>query len=170
MRTNERRPSTDGSAAFTGSSDLTIADFVWKWAKNGNPRDRYYTVQAEYLHRSEGGALAVTTLVGRRRARLRTAGRRTASTCRASISFVRAGESACVSIGSTRATTFDVSAPTPLLADHRPSRISAMTDFSNSEFSRLRLQVNRDDSRPQTDDQVVLQYIMSLGAHGAHRF
>ena len=52
----------DGSAVFTGSSDLTIADFVWKWAKNGNPRDRYYTVQAEYLHRREDGALAVTTL------------------------------------------------------------------------------------------------------------
>ena len=34
----------DGSAAFTGSSDLTIADFVWKWAKNGNP-------QRSLLHR-----------------------------------------------------------------------------------------------------------------------
>jgi hypothetical protein len=63
-----------------------------------------------------------------------------------------------------------VTAPTPLVASHRPSRVSAMTDFSNSEFSRLRLQVSRDDSGPSTDDQVVLQYIMSLGAHGAHRF
>jgi len=34
----------------------------------------------------------------------------------------------------------------------------------------VRLQLNRDDSGPETDDQVVLQYIMSLGAHGAHRF
>src|SRR6185503_2640190 len=50
-----------GTAAFTGDSNLTIADFVWKWAKNGNPRDRYYTVQAEYLHRNESGTLAVTT-------------------------------------------------------------------------------------------------------------
>ena len=63
-----------------------------------------------------------------------------------------------------------MSAPTPLLADHSPSRISAMADFSNSEFSRLRLQVSRDHSRPQVDDQFVVQYIMSLGAHGAHRF
>jgi hypothetical protein len=45
-----------------------------------------------------------------------------------------------------------------------------MADFSNSEFSRVRLQLNRDDSGPETDDQIVLQYIMSLGAHGAHRF
>jgi hypothetical protein len=34
---NERRSVFDGgSAAFTSSSDVTIADFVWKWAKNGN--------------------------------------------------------------------------------------------------------------------------------------
>ena len=35
---------TLGTAAFTGDSNLTIADFVWKWAKNGNPRDLYYIV------------------------------------------------------------------------------------------------------------------------------
>jgi len=45
-----------------------------------------------------------------------------------------------------------------------------MVDFSNSEFSRFRMQYNRDDSRRQTDDQIILQYTMSLGAHGAHRF
>ncbi len=46
-----------GTVSFTGTSDLAIADFVWKWAKNGNSRDRYYIVQAEYLHRREDGAL-----------------------------------------------------------------------------------------------------------------
>ena len=58
----------------------------------------------------------------------------------------------------------------PLVVEHTPSRESAMVDFSNSEFSRFRVQYNRDDSRQETDDQVVLQYTMSLGAHGAHRF
>ena len=60
------------------------------------------------------------------------------------------------------------------LADdgHDPQRWSAMVDFSNSEFSRFRLQVSRDDSRPGTsaDDQVFLQYIFSLGSHPAHQF
>jgi hypothetical protein len=162
-------PLADGSAAFTGSSDVTIADFVWKWAKNGNPRDRYYIVQAEYLHRREDGNLAVSTLaagdqsgaysgtqsgyyvqgVYQFRPRWRVGAR-----------FDRLDASNAV----------DVTAPTPLTESHRPSRVSAMTDFSNSEFSRLRLQLSRDDSRVVTDDQVVLQYIMSLGAHGAHRF
>ena len=50
-----------GSAReFNGTSDVTIADFVWKWAKNGNSRDRYYIVQAEYLRRKEDGDLATT--------------------------------------------------------------------------------------------------------------
>ena len=167
---NERSSVFDGgSAAFTGSSDVTIADFVWKWAQNGNPRDRYYVLQAEYLHRSEDGTLAVSTLaagdesgpysgtqngyyvqgVYQFRPRWRVGAR-----------FDRLDASNAVG----------VSAPTPLVASHRPSRVSAMADFSNSEFSRVRLQLNRDDSGPETDDQIVLQYIMSLGAHGAHRF
>jgi len=57
-----------------------------------------------------------------------------------------------------------------LATTHDPSRVSVMGDFSNSEFSRLRLQFNRDHSRPEIDNQIVFQYLMSLGAHGAHRF
>jgi hypothetical protein len=54
---------------------------------------------------------------------------------------------------------------------HHPKRTSAMIDFSNSEFSRLRFQVNKDESRlDQKDTQWYLQYVMSLGAHGAHSF
>ena len=59
--------------------------------------------------------------------------------------------------------------PDPAAA--RPSRTSLMFDCSPSEFSRLRLQLARDRSRPGADRrQVFLQYIMSLGAHGAHTF
>ena len=53
---------------------------------------------------------------------------------------------------------------------HDPRRWAAMVDWSPSEFSRLRLQYARDDSREVTDDQVFLQYIMTLGAHGAHQY
>ena len=45
-----------------------------------------------------------------------------------------------------------------------------MLDYSNSEFSRVRLQYNKDDSGPETDDQWYVEYLMSLGAHGAHKF
>jgi hypothetical protein len=46
-----------------------------------------------------------------------------------------------------------------------------MTDYSPSEFSRFRLQFARDKSfQDDPDNQVILQYIMSIGAHGAHKF
>ena len=59
----------------------------------------------------------------------------------------------------------------PLLERHDPKRNTLMVDWSPSEFSRLRLQFARDESRlGQPDNQLWLQYIMSLGAHGGHQF
>jgi hypothetical protein len=59
----------------------------------------------------------------------------------------------------------------PILANHDPQRTTAMIDFSPSEFSRLRLQYAWDQARfANTDDELLVQYIMSLGAHGAHKF
>jgi hypothetical protein len=56
-------------------------------------------------------------------------------------------------------------------SDYDPSRLSLMLDWAPSEFSRLRLQVARDKSRQgEPDNQLFLQYLMSLGAHGAHAF
>ena len=58
-----------------------------------------------------------------------------------------------------------------LMTDHNPSRNTLMVDWSPTEFSRVRLQLAQDKSRAGvTDDQVVLQYILSLGVHGAHKF
>jgi hypothetical protein len=63
------------------------------------------------------------------------------------------------------------SADLPILGAYNPSRQTAMVDWSPSEFSRLRLQLARDKSRNgEADNQVWLQYVMSLGAHGAHKF
>lgn len=56
-------------------------------------------------------------------------------------------------------------------ADSAPKRTSLMLDWSPSEFSRLRLQYAQDESLAGvSEDQWTLQYIMSLGAHGAHKF
>ena len=57
-------------------------------------------------------------------------------------------------------------------------RYSAQVSFMPTEFSRLRLQVNHYDYAHDDDDDhhndgawaVMLQYNMSLGAHGAHQF
>jgi len=52
-----------------------------------------------------------------------------------------------------------------------PERSTAMIDWSPSEFSRVRLQFGQAKPGPGfTDNEWFLQYILSLGAHGAHIF
>jgi hypothetical protein len=46
-----------------------------------------------------------------------------------------------------------------------------MVDYTPSEFSRLRLQFAQSRTLPDvTDNQWFLQYVLSLGAHGAHKY
>jgi hypothetical protein len=156
--------------AFSGTSRLWIADFVWKWAPNGNTSVTNFKLQGEYLHRSESGNLTYDV-------------NNTANTdaYHASQSgwyaqgiyqfmpYWRTGlrydrlESGNVNYGSNAANL--------ATNGYSPDRISLMLDYSPSEFSRVRLQLARDRSRENaTDNQLFVQYIMSLGSHGAHKF
>ena len=51
-----------------------------------------------------------------------------------------------------------------------PRRFTMMLDWSNSEFSRLRFQVARSEDEFGSGNEWALQYIHSIGAHGAHTF
>ena len=54
---------------------------------------------------------------------------------------------------------------------HDPWEATAMLDWTNSEFSRVRAQFSREEvADGQDDNQFTVQYIMSLGAHGAHNY
>ena len=178
-RTYDDVDSTGASVtdAFTGDSKMWGADFVWKWAPNGNTVDRNFKFQAEYMHRTEDGTLAFDTT-----------GTNLSSGYKSSQSgwyaqgvyqFMprwRIGlrydelHSDNTDIGLVNSGTL-TAADFPLLAAHDPKRSTVMIDFSPSEFSRFRLQFARDEARfNESDNQIFLQYIMSLGAHGAHKF
>jgi hypothetical protein len=60
----------------------------------------------------------------------------------------------------------------PSLLPASPDRTTFMLDWSLSEFSRLRAQYAWDQARANSehDRQLLLQYIFSIGAHGAHKF
>jgi len=59
----------------------------------------------------------------------------------------------------------------PTLASASPERTTLMVDWSLSEFSRFRAQYALDDARAsERDRQFLLQYILAIGAHGAHKF
>ncbi|MGH8495913.1 MAG: hypothetical protein ACREVN_07230 [Gammaproteobacteria bacterium] len=158
---------------FTGDSDVAIADFVWKWAENGNPRQRNFIVQGEYLFRREDGAVRALSFDplpydGDQRGFYLQGVYQWRPRWRAGLRYDRLSadnnvRSDLVFPGFSLSDTFDDDG-------RNPSRLTAMVDWSNSEFSRLRLQLAGDHSLDDSDTQLVLQYIMSLGAHGAHSF
>jgi hypothetical protein len=163
--------------AFTGDSKMWGVDFVWKWSPNGNPVERNFKFQAEYMQRREDGDLAFDTAGANLSDGYRS--RQSGWYAQGVYQFIprwRAGlRYDQLDSGSTAIGLVDSGALTaadfPRLAAYDPRRTTAMVDFSPSEFSRLRLQFSRDEARPdEADNQVFLQYVMSLGAHGAHKF
>ncbi len=157
---------------FSGNSKLWVADGVWKWAPNGNPYYTNFKLQGEYLRRVEDGNLAYAVTPG-------TSGTPGAYSATQSgwylqgiyqfAPYWRAGlRTERLDHGSV---DYGVNNANLLRPDYNPSRQSVMVDYNPSEFSRIRLQFAQDKSRQNmTDNQVFLQYQMSLGAHGAHTF
>ncbi len=152
---------------FNGTSRLWIADFVWKWAPNGNTHSTNFKLQGEYLHRSEDGNLAYSTISTDRYSAVQSGWYlqgiyQFMPEWRAGLRYDRL-DSGSVDYASNNG---------KLIANgYNPDRISFMVDYNPSEFSRIRLQLARDNSRQNaTDNQLFLQYIMSLGSHGAHKF
>lgn len=156
-------------------------NFVWKWAPNGDPSVRNFKFQAEYFGREEDGQLeydkdgaspagtqngaysseqdgwyaqGVWQFMPRWRVGLR-------------YDQLNSGTLEYAPITSGSISRDDLQ----LLRKHKPKRTTIMVDFSTSEFARLRLQFAQDKARfDETDNQIIFQYIVSLGAHGAHKF
>jgi hypothetical protein len=144
----------EGEAAaetFTGDSDLTAVDFVWKWAPLGNTNVRNFKLQGEYFSRSEKGLFDGIDYDGDQTGWYLQGAWQFAPLWRVGMRY----------------DTVDADLEDP---GRSSTRSSAMLDWSPSEFSRLRLQYTNDRVLPETDHQWYLQYIMSIGAHGAHQF
>jgi len=167
-KTNGRSAAED-TVTFVGDTDLFVADLRYTWAPTGNARERELILQGEFMHRREDGTYddtnAGTGVVPFK-------GDSNGWYAQAVYKFLpnwRAG--ARVSL------LHPASVPAGLVGSaldsrgHDPSSISAMLDWTNTEFSRIRLQYNHEElSNGETDDQIWLQYIMAIGAHGAHPF
>lgn len=160
--------------AFSGRSSTWIADAVWKQEFS---HGRNLTVQGEYFRRRETGDLAFD-VNGTNQADSYSA-RQSGVYAQAVYQFMprwRAGyRFDRLDSGTTRIGLVDNGALTatdfPLLASYKPRRDTVMVDYSPSEFQRWRVQFARDRSRPDAvDNQLWLQYVVNLGAHGAHAY
>jgi hypothetical protein len=156
-------------------------DFVWKWAPNGDPSARNFKFQAEYYQRTEDGQLGydLDDTTGNFAQEGTYSSDQSGWYAQAVYQFMprwRVGvrydllDSGTIDYGPVMDGSISRD-DLQLLRAHDPERTTVMIDFSSSEFARFRLQYAQDKSRfDETDDQIIFQYIVSLGAHGAHRF
>ena len=160
------RGSNEDAISFNGESDLYVFDLRYTWAPTGNASEKEVIVQAEYFHREEdgfydigGGGVSFDD---------DSAG----WYAQAVYKFAPAWR-----VGARYSDTNAADVPTGLVgsaldsAGHDPSAIAVMVDWTNSEFGRVRLQYNREElTNDRKDNQAILQYVMSIGAHGAHPY
>lgn len=167
----------DVTNVFTGDTKMWIVDAELKWSPVGDTRRRYLKLQGEYMQREQDGSLGYldgsSELDGNYATdqngwyvqgvfqflpRWRFGAR---------YDYLDSGDTriGLVKDGTLTADDFSVLLP------WNPKRTTVMFDWSPSEFSRLRAQYAWDEaSNNPTDQQFFLQYIYSIGAHGAHKF
>ena len=171
-----KQPDVTGNIAQTslaGDARTTIADFVWKYAPTGNAKETNVKVQGEYFwQRSSGnltfdsdGALGLTS---------------TSAYGASQSGFYVQGIWQFMPAWRVGARYDWLNPGTPdygtnavflSTAAYRPQKWTAMFDWTPSEFSRFRVQYAQNRERPGvTDNELFVQYILSLGAHPAHKF
>ncbi|NCO04257.1 MAG: hypothetical protein GW903_08715 [Alphaproteobacteria bacterium] len=154
---------------FSGDSSLYIADARAVYAPTGNNAEQEIIFQGEYFIRDEDGTYEDTD----------------AGTGAINYDDSQSGWYAQSiykfhpqwRVGARYSQLYAGDVPAGLVGSalddggHDPWAATAMVDWTNSEFSRIRAQFSREEVANDSDDnQFTLQYIMSLGAHGAHNY
>jgi hypothetical protein len=163
--------------AFGGDTKTWVADATLKWAPQGNANIHSLKLQGEYMRRTEDGRLAFDVTGQNLNGGYHS--RQSGWYLQGVYQFLprwRFGarydslDSGAVNIGLVEQLLLPAAA-FPGLRPATPSRLTAMFDWNPSEFSRLRLQYAWDRARlSEHDQQLMLQYLYSIGAHGAHKF
>ena len=178
------RVSNDKEVSFVGETRLYIGDLRYTWAPTGNPRNMEVILQGEYFWHNEEG---VYRLDGKEH------GKDDKPNFQSEfkgwyaqlvfkflpqwrIGFRYSRLNSPELSDELQNTEFDNKRFSPTVS-------SAMIDWTNSEFSRIRVQYNREQLRREEekehgkehdekayDDQFVFQYIVSIGAHAAHKY
>ena len=150
-----------GPDTFSGSDDLGIASLVYKWAPGGNPVNQNLVLSGEYFYGRQKGQF--DTIAAARDPRgwyvqgvyqftpHWSTGLRYAALDRLDVPVL------------LRGTTFDPFGKSP-------SAVSALLEYDTSEFGRFRAEYTHDMSDTRSNDELMFQYTVVYGPHGAHRY
>lgn len=141
-------------AAYTGEN-LYLADLVWKWAPGGNNRQQQLTLSGEYLYADDLNEYARSDDVHE--------GWYASAVYQFAPQWSVGTRYGQVELKETHGDHFH---------DQELKETDVMLAWSHSHFSTVRLQYTRQeaDGFEKADNTVMLQYVMSFGAHGAHGF
>jgi hypothetical protein len=174
---------------FSGDVKMANLNAVYKWAPNGNVKERNLTLQAEYFYKEEDGTLfhlhdkdvenldnipgyKDTLYTGKQKGYYAQAVYQFRPMWRVGYRYERLETDnalVCVDGGCTVGDVTDIHG---FVNDEKPTKQSVMLDWSPSHYSRLRLQVNREETHADepANLQWIVQYSHSFGAHGAHAY
>ena len=156
--------------SFTGSTRVWLVDGVWKWAPQGNATRTSFKLQGEYLRSTRTGDLVYDLASGASPGAYRAV--QSGWYLQAVYQFMPRWRLGLRTERLDSGTTDYAINPAAFSGNvHQARKNTLMVDFNPSEYSRVRLQLARDGARDgRSDNQVFLQYQMSLGAHGAHKY
>ena len=158
--------------AFTGDSSIAAVDFVYKWAPDGNYKERFFKLQMEYMYRREDGRIDLFH-DGAFEESSPYEGRQQGGYIQGNYRFLPHWQGSLrydLLTSSNRAVNAEILEEAGLESDYDPWRIGGAIAWVPNEYTTLRFQYNHDRSLPRTDHQFFVQFIYSFGAHGAHQF
>lgn len=147
---------------FNGEVKLNIIDATYKWSPQGNKRLGQWIARSEWMQERRKGALSDidhnATSWNSKRAGYYVELQHVAAS----------GWEIAIRHDQLKP---DAQAPSMWGSDQISHRNTVMGGWRNSEFSRIQLQLSRGEiANGDLFSAILLQYQMSIGAHGAHKF
>lgn len=168
---SESLDALEGTAFFSGDVILNSVEAVFKFAPTGNMKQQHLKLQAEYLWADDKGEWQVETLeyytgvsgyTGDREGYYLQATYQWSPRWRTSLRYDH--------LEGELSADLDALSSVGLATPWEAEQISGAFDWVPSEFSRVRLQYTHDDTDFDQGDLWLVEYTVSLGAHGAHRY
>ena len=162
-----------------GEVDAAGVDFVYKWSPNGFAKQKNLKFQMEYFVRNEKGLSVLTEdeeassadYDGKHKGFYAQAVYQWRPAWRWGMRYdwLQAKNMIGEVSGADSDSTLFLE-ETSLATGSDPFKYTVMVDYAASHFSRIRLQYSQLDQGDESDSVVMLQYNVSLGAHGGHTF
>ncbi len=150
-----------GHDIFTGTDGTGILSLVYKWAPAGNPTVQNLVLSGEFFYGKENGVFDAVPVDYNRWGWYAQGVYQFMPQWSFGLRYAELGSDGVghALVGST----LDPQS-------HNPRAETALLEYDTSEFGRFRVQYTHDEAGFKPNDEVLFQYTVIYGPHGAHRY